>query len=185
MTTKSIYEMDAAQQLGVPRERLAELRLQLGLKQGEHWRHGKNSRIYLTTTGLGLLVAALESTPEKTPPSNLPENGPEEVDGGKDIPRTPKTIPPKPSEAIAPISAKKEPPGLAGVADVAVLPGVVVKVPRIVKVLVVRLESNELVSVRCRDNRNFVAGMACRVRRPVAGFVWFLEGRAPRRRGKW
>ncbi|MGJ8649515.1 MAG: hypothetical protein ACSHX4_04080 [Opitutaceae bacterium] len=67
MKQNTVYEVDAATQLGVGRKVLVDLRLRLPLVKGEHWRYGQNKKVYYKPAGLVLLLEALEIPPENPP----------------------------------------------------------------------------------------------------------------------
>ena len=186
-----ILESDAAAQLGIPRQRLAELRQELPLKRGREWRN-RQGAIYLTAEGCRRVTEALEGcgAPDEPPPAEAADEGPQDGAEGETVAEVP---PPGENGGVDAVGVAIEgksgeeetpPEALGALKPPAVLDAVVAEVPRQRKVLVCVVDG-ERVSVRCRDNGNFIPGMRCRVRRPVVGWIWFLEGRLPRRRGHW
>ena len=181
-----VSEQDLAVMLGVSRARLTKVRSGLGLERGPDWRTGQNGRITLSGEAVARVTAALESSDvaeDETPPAEESPEGPCDAsrDGGT-ADAMPDGVKSSPEGVEAAGAAENENPP---VALPLVLDGVVVEVPRQKKVLVVKV-AGETVRAMCRCNVNFIPGMTIRVRRPLEGtFQWFLEGRAPRWRGRW
>lgn len=197
MTAKTIFEGDLASLWGVSRDVL-RIQREARLKKGPHWHYGPNNRIYLSRDGVGLLAEALEirgpdkDTPpaEEEPPTELEgENSPQEGFEGSDTGvEADEVVIAKQAAEEAVSCEEKEPPAdaFSTTEPPPVVEAIVREVPRNPWILIVDIEGERRKQViRCRCNRNFIPGMRCKVRRPVSGYVWFLEGRSPRRKGRW
>jgi hypothetical protein len=190
MGTKLIYEEDVAMQLGVPRARVSELRKELGLERGPEWRYGKNNRVYLTLAGVTKVMEALEKSAEQEPPSENEQKCPSGASLGEDADKeTCEDKNPSPVEDLAGPArnlAADDKPSPSPL-PFPVVDAVVKSVPKQKRVLVCEVAGEEqLIRALCRDNRNFIPGMQVKLRKPVDVVgLWYFEGKAPRRRGKW
>lgn len=154
MKDKSVYEVDAATQLGVGRDVLVDLRLKIPLVKGTHWRYGQNKKVYYKPAGLTLLLKALKKSPEKSPPD----------------------IPPK-------ISENCPPPKPTAAVRIRAVVSSVPRNPKILEcrsseaegIIVVRVQDDR----KWVPGMQLTVRKAVEI--PA---LWYLEGRSPRQKGK-
>ena len=159
MSEFEISEKEAAEQIGVPQEKLKEIRD--GLERGKDWNIVRGA-ILLTKTAVATVLGKLglkdvADLPEKKdpPPATTPEPvPPASVQMAMQRPGT---------EAILVMARKWRNSRIVGAH---------------------RQGSTEILRVRVKDNENFVLGMEIPARH-VAQDLWELVGKCPRRRGKW
>ena len=182
---QGVFEGDVSLGLEVDRQRLRDLRSAGFLSEGSDWFKGDGGRVMLTRGGIleamrefGVSATDLPLGIEK----KLSAAGAEASQVGAQLPGASDDsgvggqAPPAASEGDTVVAAFK--------ADIVELS--VVKLPKNPKILhCVQGKLPGVYVVRVNSNKNFKPGMVLKARRAQGDRIWYLDGRAPRWRGRW